>query len=112
MTREERLGPIDLMMLGRVDEAAELYLDLYPEVAGDMFIAPLTMSQLIRIVAHKEKVRANEDVLPKVEDTVLRAMEKRGVEIDESLVKYDVGLGMKSLEEDRKHADRMARRWV
>lgn len=108
----ERLGPIELMMLGRVDEAAELYLDLYPEVAGDMFIAPLTMSQLIRIAAHKEKVRANEDLLPKVEDTVLRAMDKRGVEIDKSLVKYDVALGLKSLEEDRKYAERKSRRWV
>ena len=108
----ERLGPIELMMLGRVDEAAELYLDLYPEVAGDMFIAPMTMAQLIRIVAHKEKVPANEDVLPKVEDMALRAMEKRGVEIDKDLLKYDVGLGLQDLEEDRKYAERKSRRWV
>lgn len=108
----ERLGPIDLMMLGRIDEAAKLYLDLYPEVAGDMFIAPLTMSQLIRIAAHKEQGLSNDELLAKVEDTVLREMHMRDIEIDKNVVKRDVAMGMDSLEEDRKYADRMARRWV
>ena len=112
----ERLDPVDLMMLGRMDEAAEKYLDLYAEMVeeGDRFVTPLILSQLHFCVAGADKKtwRIPESVSDEVEWMVLSELRKRGVEVDEPMVKDDIANARNNLVADREYAERLSQRWV
>lgn len=114
--KRERLDPVDLMMLGKMDEAAEKYLDLYVEMVeqGDRFVTPLILSQLHFCVAGTDKKawRIPESVSDEVERMVLNELHKRGVEVDERTVKDDIENARNNLVADREYAERLSQRWV
>ena len=115
----DRLDPVDLMMLGRMDEATKMYLDSYVEAAkeGDRYIAPLMLSQLHFCVAGKEATtqkagRAPEDFTDEVERLVMFELRERGIKMDARVVKEDIAMAKNSIVEDRKHAERESHKWV
>lgn len=104
--KRKRLGPVDLMMRGRMDEAAEMYLDAYPEVAGDMFIAPHLLSQLHFCVAGKEPGIAPEEATAEVERMVLQKLRERDMNVDKRIVKDDIAIAKDILASSRKRAEK------
>ena len=114
--KRERLDPVDLMMLGKMDEAAEKYLDLYAEMVeeGDRFVTPLILSQLHFCVAGADKKtwRIPESVSDEVERMVLSELRMRGVEVDERMVKDDIEDARNNLVADREYAERLSQRWI
>ena len=114
--KRERLDPVDLMMLGKMDEAAKKYLDLYTEMVeeGDRFVTPHILSQLHFCVAgaNRETWRVPESVSDEVERMVLSELHKRGVEVDERMVKDDIENARNNLVADREYAEKLSQRWV
>ena len=106
MKKRERSGPVDLMMQGRMDEAAKMYLDVYPDVAGDMFIGPQILSQLHFCVAGKEPRRAPEDATGEVEEMALRKLRECGADVDERIVKDEVAMARDIIKESRDRANK------
>ncbi len=111
----ERLDPVDLMILGRLDEAAKIYLDTYIEMVieeGDAYIGPHLLSQLHLCVAGKEFGRIPEDSTGEVEQMVMHALYKRGLVDKKYIVKQDIQIAREYVVADRKEAEKELRRWV
>lgn len=110
----ERLDPVDLMMLGRMDEAAAKYLEWYAEAreVGDAYIGPLLLKQLHLCVAGMEPGRIPEEVGEDVERMVTRDLRERGLDVDVQDVKGEVEAARQNLVADRKNAERISQRWV
>lgn len=106
MKNHERLGPVDLMMHGRMDKAAEMYLDVYPEVAGDLLIGPHILSQLHLCVAGKEPGCAPEDATGEVEEMALRKLRECGADVDERIVKDEVAIARDMILASRERANK------
>ena len=114
--KRHKLDAVDLMMLGKMDEAADKYLDLYAEMVeqGDRFVTPLILSQLHFCVAGADKKtwRIPESVSDEVERMVLSELHKRGIEVDERMVKDDIEHARNNVVADREYAERLSQRWV
>ena len=106
MKKRERSGPVDLMMRGEMDKAAKMYLDVYPDVAGDMFIGPQILSQLHLCVAGKYPGRSPEDATGEVEEMALRKLRECGADVDERTVKDEVAMARDMILESRERADK------
>ena len=106
MKKHERSGPVDLMMQGRMDEAAELYLDVYPDVAGDLLIGPQILSQLHLCVAGKEPRCAPEDATGEVEEMALRRLRECESDVDERIVKHEIAMARDIIKASRDRANK------
>lgn len=106
MKKRERSGPVALMMQGKMDEAAELYLDVYPEVAGDLLVGPQILSQLHLCVAGKEPRRAPEDATDEVEKMALRKLRECGADVDERIVKDEIAMARDMIIASRERANK------
>lgn len=90
MKEVKRNGPADLMFDGKMDEAAEKYLDLYGKfclVKRDRFIGPHILSPLHTCVAHiKGKGGKTFDEVSKhIESMIWEKARELGVEVDKEL---------------------------
>ena len=114
--KRERLDPVDLMLLGRMDEAAKVYLDLYAKMVeeGDRYATPHILSQLHFCVAGagKKSWHLPESVTGEVECMVLNELRKRGIDMDERVVKDDIEIAKNNVVADREYSERLSRRWV
>lgn len=111
---QRKPDPVDLMMMGRFDEAAEKYLSLYAEMLeeGDRFIGPYLLSPLHFCVSGMNPETIPEDATEEVERMVLSALRERGVEVDKHIVKEDIAIAKNKIVADRKYSEQVARRWV
>ena len=114
--KRERLDPVDLMLLGRMDEAAKVYLDLYAKMVaeGDRYVTRHILSQLHFCVSgeDEEYSRVPESVSDEVECMVLGELRKRGIDVDERVVKDDIEIAKNNVVADREYSERLSRRWV
>ena len=88
MKEFERTGPADLMFDGKMDEAAEKYLDLYAEsclVERDRFIGPYLLSPLHTCVAHVKGGKTFDEVSKNLESMIWEKARELGVEVDKEL---------------------------
>ena len=115
----DKLDPVDLMMRGRMDDAAKMYLDTYVEAVeeGDRYIGPHLLSQLHYCVAGKEVAakeigRAPEDFTAEVERMVLSELRERGVDVDERMVQDDIAIAKNSIVAARKDSEKVLRQWI
>ena len=81
MEKAKQAGPVDLMLDGKMDEAAEAYLDLYVEALaeGDRFIGPYLLSPLHSCVASVKGGETLDDVSQNVEAMIWEKAGERGV---------------------------------
>jgi hypothetical protein len=114
--KREKLDPVDLMLLGRMDEAAKVYLDLYAKMVaeGDRYATPHILSQLHFCVAGagQESCTVPESVTDEVEGMVFSELRKRDIDVDERVVKDDIEIAKNNLTADREYSERLSRRWV
>ena len=88
MKNAERTGPGDLMLDGKMDEAAEKYLDMYAKfclVNRDRFIGPYLLTPLHTCVAKIEGAKTFDEVSKRVESKIWEKARERGVEVDREL---------------------------
>ena len=88
MKNTERTSPVDLMLDGKMDEAAEKYLNMYAKfclVERDRFIGPYLLSSLHTCVAKIEGVKTFDEVSKRVESKIWEKARERGVEVDKEL---------------------------
>lgn len=81
MEKVKRASPVDLMLDGKMDEAAEIYLDLYVEALaeGDRFIGPYLLPPLHSCVASVKGGETLDDVSKNVEAMIWKKAGERGV---------------------------------
>ena len=88
MKEFERTGPADLMFDGKMDEAAEIYLDYYAEsclVERDRFIGPYLLSALHTCVAHIKGGKTLDEVSKNLKSMIWEKARELGVEVDKEL---------------------------
>ena len=110
MTRRKP-DPVDLMMMGRMEEAAERYLDLYMNALeiGDRYIGTFLLPKLHFCVAGQNPGTDPLSVGDEVEALVRDAIRERGISVDEQFLADDLAIAKLSLEADRKHSERILR---
>ena len=103
MERKSR-GPVALMLCGKMDDAAKMYLKLYADLVeeGDRFIGPHLLYQLHFCIAGKEPRRAPEDSTEEVERMVLHELRKREIDVDERIVTDDIAIAKNTVLAARK----------
>ncbi len=110
------MDPVDLMLLGRMDEAAKMYLNLYLEAIeeGDRYIGPDLLSKLHFCLAGKETEfrRVPEDTTLEVEQMVLSELRNRGMGLDEQIVMDDIAIAKNNVVAARENSERLSRRWI
>lgn len=114
MKNAEHKGPADLMYRGRVDEAAEIYLDLYVESVeiGDRYIGPLALSQLHFCVAGIENGVEPVDATKHVEAMARDRLRESGVEFAEEDVKLDIAIAKSYVMDAKEKREKNLAQWV
>ena len=105
--RERRDDPMDLMMQGRIPEAAEEYLKLYVKSAktGDHFLGPIALTQLHYCVAGMTPGVLPENATKHVEVMARERLREEGVEIVEENVRLDLSLAENTVLGEKEYAD-------
>lgn len=88
MKKSKRADPADLMLDGKMDEAAEIYLDMYAKFClmnRDRFIGPYILTPLHTCVARIESVKTFDEVSKSVKSKIWEKARERGVEVDREL---------------------------
>ena len=108
MKRERQDDPVDLIMLGKVDEAAKIYLDMYAEAVkeGDGFIGPFLLSQLHFCVAGKESGRVPEESADEVSRMVFDKLHEKGIKGKERIVWDEIAIAKEKITADRRESAR------
>ena len=99
--------PVDLMLEGRMNDATETYLDFYLEAleSGDRFIGADLISQLHFSVAGDKLGLEPEAVTEVVEQMVMSAVHKRGIDVDKQIVMDDIAIAKEGLAAGRKRSE-------
>ena len=107
MNRREP-GPVDLMLMDRMNDATRMYLDFYLEAleSGDRYIGADLVTQMHFSVAGKIRGRDPESVTDEVKKLVLDALLERGIDVDRQIVADDLAIAKKVLETGRKRSER------
>ena len=107
MTRRKP-DPVDLMLMGRMKEATDMYLDFYLEALeiGDRYIGTFLVAKMHFSVAGQNPGTDPESVTDEVESLVRDAAKARGLVVDEQFLADDFAIAKKSLEADRKWSER------
>ena len=109
MKKAKRPDLGDLMLDGKMDEAAERYLHLYGKlclVRRDRFIGPHLLSPLHTCVAHIKGGKTFDEVSKNLESMIWEKARELGVEVDKELemdVSDDISIA-------REHIKAVARR--
>lgn len=107
--------PVDLMLEGRMHEAAERYLELYVDAheEGDRSVGADLVAQLHYCIAgESERVagdsegRSPEEVTPEVEEVILREFSRRNLSFDKGLIADDIAIAVQGLLWQRKRAEK------
>ena len=100
--------PVDLMLMGKMEEATQIYLDFYLEAleSGDHFISSELISQLHFSVAGHIPGREPESVSEEVKRLVMTALSKGGIDVDKQVVIDDLAIARKRLSYDRKQSEK------
>ncbi len=107
MTRRKP-DPVDLMLMGRMNDATKMYLDFYLESLeiGDRYIGADLVAQMHFSVAGENPGTDPESVTNQVEGMVMNALRKRGIDVDNQIVADDLAIAKKALAEGRKRSER------
>ena len=114
MNNGDHNGPADLMRLGRMDEAAQIYLDIYVESVeiGDRYIGPLALSQLHFCVAGIENDLEPVDATKRVEAMARDRLRESGVEFVEEDVKLDISIAKSYVLDAKEKREKVLSQWV
>ncbi len=106
--KSRKPDPVDLMLMGRMEEATKIYLDFYLEAleSGDEFIAPELISQLHFSVAGQNPGTDPESMSKEVERLVIGALYERRIEIDRQIVTIHLEMAREKLLKDRAWSDK------
>ena len=114
MKNANHKGPADLMYRGRMDEAAQVYLDVYVESVeiGDRYIGPLALSQLHFCVAGIETDVEPADATKRVEAMARDRLRESGVEFVEEDVILDVAIAKSYVLDAKERREKTLSQWV
>lgn len=109
--------PVDFLLRGQPDQAANAYVDLYLEAArtGDRYVGSYILGSLAHALAALAAKEAEgltggagktpESALEDVEPLILRRARESGVSVDIELVRKDIGLARQGLRASKKRAE-------
>ena len=112
---DKQPDPVDLMLEGRMHEAAERYLELYVDAVqeGDRSVGADLVAQLHYCIAgDSERVASNsegrspEEVTKEVEKVILREFSRRELSFDKGLIADDIAIAVKGLLWQKKRSER------
>ncbi len=106
--KSRKPDPVDLMLMGRMEEATQIYLDFYLEAleTSDLFIRSELISQLHFSVAGQSLGTEPESVSNQVERLVMNALCERRIEVDRQIVIDDLEIAKERLLDGRKQSEK------
>ena len=104
---KRRDDPMDMMMQGRIDEAAEEYLKLYVKSAktDGHFMGPIALTQLHYCVAGMKPGVRPENATKHVEAMARERLREEGIEVAEESIRLDLSLAENNVLGEKEYAD-------